>query len=287
MSVHPPRRVRTFDGGACVYFYETSSTPPNADGVQGDWAVCLEPTGLLTFGPKMDETTWPSAAVNRGPAGPPGSAGAPGNFGTWSAATAYVSGQVATFGNSAYAANSAHTSSSGFRTDLASGKWTLLFSASQGRIETVDPGLVNGLSPSPTADVNYYFRASGAGAISKVGIEIGAQSGNLVVAAWANNGSQGRSASPATLLASSGSVACPPVGVTTISLGSTIGFADGDWLSLALDNTTATVRSVTVAGGIGTSIGRVGHELLTGLSLPTTPTPIWSPVLTVWLDGEA
>lgn len=279
MSVHPPRRIRTFDGGARVYFYETQAlTPPTADGIQGDWAVLLTPAGTLTFGPKTDETTWPAAAVAPGPAGP--------SIATWAAATAYAAGAQVIFGTSTYSAISSHTSSADIRTDIATGKWLLLNTSTQGRIETLNPGLVSGFLVWPVASRIYYYRVNGAGAIGHIGLEVGIQSGNLVVAAWRNNGSQGRSAAPATLIASSGSVAVPAVGESTISLGSTIGVADGDWFSLACDNTTAKFRTIGAAAGAGVSTGKVGFELLTGLVLPTAPAPTWAPTFMAWMDGE-
>lgn len=285
MTYQPARVLRSFDGGAHIYFYETVSVPPSADGAQGDWAVCTTAAGLLTYGPKTDDTTWPAVAVNQGPAGSAGPGIAP-----WTTGAVYSAGQVVTALGALYSAVSGHTAAAAFRTDLAAGKWAQVNPPSGGRAESADPAFMNALTAWPAANRVYYYRVGAAAAIGHVTLEIGVQSGNLVVAAFANNGSQGRAAAPASggLLATSGSVAVPAVGVQSISLGSTVGLAAGDWLALAIDNTTAKVRTFGSAGGAGGTTGRYGYELLSAFpTLPTTPAPTWAATLTAWLVGEA
>lgn len=289
MSPHPPRSVRTFNGQSRIYSYEGIDVPPDDDGVRGDWAVCYTDTEVLIFGPKIDATTWPAGVVNNGPTGPTGATGAPGNMAPWVTATAYVTGQVALFGGAMYLALSDHTSDASFRVDVAAGRWQVVNPKGQGRIETTDPVLMTGYQIWPVASRLYYFRTTGAGPISKIAVDVGTQSGNMVVSVWANNGLQGRAAAPVgPRLATSGSVAVPAaLAVQEISLGGTVGVAEGDWFGIAIDNITARLRTAVSAGAVNLSNGRVGYELLSGLTLPANPTPIWAPTYHPWAAGIA
>jgi hypothetical protein len=284
VTYQPARVLRSFDGGAHVYYYETLTTPPSADGMQGDWAVCLAASGVVVFGPKTDDTTWPAGAVNNGPTGPAG----PG-LSAWATATAYVTGQIVSTLGALYQAASNHTSAAAFRTDLATGKWTQVSPPAGGRCESADPAFMNSAAAAwPAANRVYYFRVGAAAAVGHVTVEVGTQSGNIAVGAYANNGSQGRAAAPATLLASSGSIAMPAAGVQQIALGSTVGVAAGDWLAVAIDNVTAKLRSFGSATAAGTNQGRYGYELLTSFpTMPATPAPVWAATYTAWVAGEA
>lgn len=57
------RLIRMFDGPANLLVYETVATPPANDGVQGDWALCLGGGTLAVYGPKTNETTWPTTPL--------------------------------------------------------------------------------------------------------------------------------------------------------------------------------------------------------------------------------
>lgn len=280
----PPRLLRTFDAGAQILFYENVAAPPAADGRQGDFAFCMFGGVLTVFGPKIDATTWPAGSITNGPQGAAG----PG-IAAWGAGT-YATGQRVTFNSVDYVALANHIASAAFRTDLAAGKWGQVNSPDGGRMESVETAFLNSLAAWPLANRVYYYRVRSAGAISHVTLEIGTQSGNLVVGAYANNGLQGRAAAPAAggLLATSGQVACPAVGVDQISLGSTIGVAAGDWLCCAFDNVTAKVRAFGSASGIGVTAGRYGYELLTAFpALPANPAPVYAATFSAWLAGEA
>lgn len=63
------RIVRMFNGSARARYYEGITTPPADDGIQGDWAMLLTPTGLSLFGPKTDDATWPAAIPSGSGAG--------------------------------------------------------------------------------------------------------------------------------------------------------------------------------------------------------------------------
>lgn len=273
------RIMRTFDGSAHIHYYEAVTVPPANDGVQGDWAGVLGAGGVTWFGPKIDDTTWGPATGGPAP-----------SITAWATGTVYTVGQVVSALGALYSAVSNHTAAAAFRTDLAAGLWAQVNAPAGGRCESADPAFMNSAALWPAANRVYYYRVGAAAAVGHVTLEIGLQSGNLVVGAYANNGLQGRAAAPASggLLASSGSVACPAVGVQQIALGSTVGVAAGDWLALALDNTTAKVRAFGSATAVGGSTGRYGYELLAAFpTLPATPAPIWAATLTAWLAGEA
>lgn len=109
----------------------------------------------------------------------------------------------------------------------------------------------NGLSAAitnGTANTIWYYRVAEGGTISKVRLHIVTNSGNVCVAAYANNGS-GLSAAPTGgLLASSGSVTPGGTGAQDISLGQSVTLQPGDWIAVGWDNTTATAYGLTGAG---------------------------------------
>lgn len=90
----------------------------------------------------------------------------------------------------------------------------------------------------PGANRGIYLRTMNGGPVSAIGFEVGVQSGNVSVAAFANTG-VGKLAVPSTRLATSGTVACPASGYAEVALGATVNLAPGDWLFLSCDNTTA------------------------------------------------
>ena len=108
--------------------------------------------------------------------------------------------------------------------------------------------------------------------ISKIGLEVVVQSGNISVAAYRNSGT-GRSSVPGVQLATSGAIACPS-GVTQIALGSSISLAAGDWLALSCDNGTATFRSI-LSGTLITDMGAGRIYVQTSAHpLPATPSSL-------------
>ena len=204
---------------------------------------------------------------------------------TWTTATSYAAGATVTFGGSIYQAVNAHTSAAAFRTDVGAGNWTHL--GGHGRVETIDPAIMSGYLAWPAALRAYFYRVQSAAAISALGVDIGVQSGNILAAVYTNNGLQGRNAAPSSLIASTGSLACPAVGKASLSLGGTFGVAAGDWIMLAADNITVKFRTIGAAGVSGGSQGRVGYAVLGSLAAPASPTiGVWAPTFMPWVGGE-
>lgn len=136
---------------------------------------------------------------------------------------------------------------------------------------TVDPGIVRSSDNLGMAANNaVYMRVAEGGTISKVGLSVAVQSGNISVAAYSNTGI-GRSSNPGTLLASSGAVACPAAGYQEISLGASVTLAPGDWLAISADN--ATVRFLSLLGTANTNGLGAGrqYQQTTAHPLPSTP----------------
>ena len=108
------------------------------------------------------------------------------------------------------------------------------------------------------------------GTISKIGVHVTVQAGNVCVGVYSNTGT-GRSARPDTLVASSGSVACPAVGYAEISLGSSVVVNPGDWLAYAASSaTTAIARQ---GGALQSEMGAgFSHYQVSAFPLPATAT---------------
>jgi hypothetical protein len=120
---------------------------------------------------------------------------------------------------------------------------------------TVDPGLVRSADAVGVfaANAALFSRVSEGGRISKIGLQCTVQSGNISVAVYRNAGS-GRSAVPATRIATSGAVGCPIIGYAELTLDIAVIVQPGDWLCLTADNLTARFRSLL--GGVeDTSLG--------------------------------
>ena len=72
---------------------------------------------------------------------------------------------------------------------------------------TLDPRTISSTSTT-TANQGWYMRYRGGGPITKIGIHVGASSGNICLAAYSNTG-VGRNARPGTRIGTTGSVVCP------------------------------------------------------------------------------
>jgi hypothetical protein len=107
------------------------------------------------------------------------------------------------------------------------------------------------------------------------------QNGNVDVAVYRNSG-LGRSAVPGARLTSSGSVACPAVGVADISLGATVEVLPGDWLAISTDSATASFRTAGTSSLVGSAMGN-GRTFYqnTAFPLPATPSS-----LTAYIGGQ-
>ncbi len=137
---------------------------------------------------------------------------------------------------------------------------------------TVDPGIIRTNTTDAlgvAANGAIFARAMEAGTVNAIGMHVMTSSGNICVGVYRNTGS-GRSAAPGALLASSGSVACPATGYAAIPLSSTIYVHKGDWIALAADNATATVKAL-LGTAIGTELG-AGRQGTASAVFPLPPT---------------
>lgn len=105
-----------------------------------------------------------------------------------------------------------------------------------------DPASAGASAGFGVANRTAYFRVSVGGPISKIGMDVVTQSGNVAVAAYRNSGA-GRSAVPGARIATSGSVVCPAVGYQEIALDVSVVLQPGDWLAVAADNAIVTLRA--------------------------------------------
>lgn len=122
---------------------------------------------------------------------------------------------------------------------------------------TVHPGQARGSDVVAWGGVNQcmYFRVSGSGPVSKIGLHIGTSSGNLSVAVYTGSGS-GRSNVPSARVQTSGALASPGTGYREIALGASVYVNDGDWFAVSADNTSITfLQIVTASAASDISLG--------------------------------
>lgn len=152
-----------------------------------------------------------------------------------------------------------------------------------GFCNTMDVLTIGGVSAISGVNRAHYMRLRGGktGA-TVVRIGVGAASGNISVGIYPNNGQQGRNALPAgpakvvvgstamsTLLQDDGS----PIGANTsvlIPLGATVNVDPGDWVAVALDNTSATLSRAANPTNASMLKGILGAQT-TAFPAPTTP----------------
>lgn len=137
---------------------------------------------------------------------------------------------------------------------------------------TVDPGIARSSDNMPVAAANtaHYARVTQAGPVSKIGVKIGTQGGNISLAVYRNTG-RGRNAVPGARIATSGSVVCPVAGYQEIALGAATWVHVGDWLALSADGTVCTFGSQLVTGA-DHDIGKGRqYRQATAHPLPVTP----------------
>jgi Major tropism determinant N-terminal domain len=102
-----------------------------------------------------------------------------------------------------------------------------------------------GAGTAPGAMTAQYGRLLAAGyAMSHWTIQVTASSGNISVGLYAGSGS-GASAVPTGAPTTSGAVACPAIGVTTITLGATVTPTLAYWGAVSADNGTAAMILIT------------------------------------------
>lgn len=85
-----------------------------------------------------------------------------------------------------------------------------------------------------------YVRSMGAGLISKLGIHVTTQSGNIALAVYRGVGA-GRLRVPVDRLATTGTFACPAAGYVETALDVPVYVTENDYLAMSCDNTTAAV----------------------------------------------
>lgn len=104
-------------------------------------------------------------------------------------------------------------------------------------VTTFSPGTVgSSLNGGAVAGCGYFARVQQGGSVSKIGIQVLAQAGNLCVAVY-RGGGVGSNRRPSALVATSGSVACPAPGYAEINLGTTVQVEPGDFLFVSRNNT--------------------------------------------------
>lgn len=137
---------------------------------------------------------------------------------------------------------------------------------------TIDHGASSAtLTPWDSANRAYYWRTSEHKEITSIVVEVGTSSGNISVATYANSGA-GRGGLPTGgRTATSGAIACPAGGVTSISLGATINHQRGDWFGMSCDNAVATFIGYSTGIVVGAIYTGIGGYQLTAHPCPATP----------------
>ena len=154
----------------------------------------------------------------------------------------------------------------------ADAAFTDAFQANLGLVTSFDPLLAGTSTVLGTANRTNYYRVREGGSISKVGLEIVVQNGNIDVGVFSNAG-VGRNAAPGAAIARSGSTACPAVGYAEISLGSTVDVEAGDWIAMSVDSATVSLRAIHNAIHFnGLLKGRSAVENV--FPLPANATPV-------------
>lgn len=151
---------------------------------------------------------------------------------------------------------------------------------------TVDPRLLSNHT-AVTANQRIYLRCRDGGPVSKIGFMVGAQSGNISVDVYGNNGLAGVLARPSALRATSGSVACPAIGYQEVALVSGVTMAPGEWLSICADNGTASFYRVAVAGFSSTLGNGLTHHQNSAFTAPNPAVPLTGAMFSIFLIGVA
>ena len=145
---------------------------------------------------------------------------------------------------------------------------------------TVDPALTNNATSTFSANTVAIARVLGPGplTISNINVHVATSAGNLNVGIWRDNGSN----APGTLVAQSGSVACPAAGVGTISLGGSFTVGEGDWLGVAFSSASTLLRMyVNSIGSVPT--WRACLFFGSSMTLVSNPTPVaTNVVMSLW-----
>jgi len=136
---------------------------------------------------------------------------------------------------------------------------------------TMDLRQISSAATVGTANRTHYHRVTGGGTITKIGIYIGAWSGNICVSVYASTGT-GRASMPGARVATTGSIPCPASNYAEVPLGTSLNIASGDfWFAISADNTTATFGS---AGSGTQNIQGVAAWQDSAFPSPATATPV-------------
>ncbi len=173
--------------------------------------------------------------------------------GAWGATTAYVTGDVVAQNGRLWLAPSDFTSGSTFRP----ASWVALGQQAPpwGVGTMLDPIAARSTDTTTFAGTgapSIFFRLQAAGSATKVRYKVGVASGNIEFTLHTNTGS-GDTAYPGAKIGGTGSVACPAVvaaGNETNFVGGELSWYAGDWLGIAADNVTATLRAVLSSGEV-------------------------------------
>lgn len=114
-------------------------------------------------------------------------------------------------------------------------------------------------SNTALANRGEYVRIEGSGTITKIGIHVSTQAGNICVAVFANSGA-GRAAVPGARKGTSGSVACPAVGYQEVALTGSVDVEDGDWFYFGSDNAGTVVYCGSATLTTDLTKGLSGHR---------------------------
>lgn len=169
--------------------------------------------------------------------------------GAWAATTAYLTGDVVAQNGRLWLAPSGFTSGDTFRP----ASWVALGQQAPpwGVGTMVDPISARSSDVSTfaqTSQPSIFYRLAYAGSATKVRFRPVTASGNIEFTLHANTGT-GDAAYPGAKIGGTGSFACPAAGDREQSfLVGELSWYAGDWLGIAADNTTATLRAVLSAG---------------------------------------
>jgi hypothetical protein len=136
---------------------------------------------------------------------------------------------------------------------------------------TVDPRVCDNTRTLTSTNL-YFYRVEGAGTISSLQFNLGTS--DAAGTAWGGvytNVGTGRSARPVAHRASGSVSTATPTGIKTISLGTTLAVAHGDWFAFGTNSATATFLSS--APNATTVLTNGLAHFQTGI-LPTIPDPV-------------
>ena len=149
---------------------------------------------------------------------------------------------------------------------------------------TIDPRLGATANSTVTANNIYYYRVQGAATIAGLGLHIGtADAANSVNLGVYNNTGSGRSARPSTQKASA-TLSLASSGYQTVTFGSSVTVAHGDWFALSTPSSTASFLRGSPNTTTGLSDGFSCYQN-GGATLPATAGTLFSWLQTVVIVG--